>query len=323
MRLVVACVLNLALFGSSLSVSALTISANSNIVEGRSAFLRSGLVTTQFDWSSLFSPGAHSHGVLRPRIDRSSIPITLPDGTTNTITGNLSIGNWVDGPGFDGLSGEAVADLAINGFDSFDLTFGRDQRSIGFALITGTGNVRSEVDLNGATFKFTALDASGLAIGSTNFSLAAGMVDQAWLTLTSPVPFRTIQVREIGVPRIQDQYFSNILASTAPVAVSVDHYRCYEIAPSTQLNKVIKLKDQFRVNEALVVKSKLLCAPVSKNGEPVSDLNGIHLEGYQLLEKPSLKSQPKVRLKNQFGTEETTVNEPVLLLVPTTKSTSH
>ena len=106
--------------------------------------------------------------------------------------------------------------------------------------------------------------------------------------------------------------------ASAPTHVLVDHYRCYTIKPPTQVNKVVTLKDQFRKNDALVVKSNLLCAPVSKNGEPVNNPD-IHLEAYQLKDKPLSVPQPKVRLNNQFGTEETSVKKPVLLLVPTTK----
>jgi len=97
-----------------------------------------------------------------------------------------------------------------------------------------------------------------------------------------------------------------------------DHYRCYTINPPTEIDKMVTLEDQFKKNDARVIKSKFLCAPVSKNGEPVSDLNGIHLEAYEI-QDPPLKPQPKVRLENQFGTEETGIKMPLLLLVPTTK----
>jgi hypothetical protein len=198
------------------------ISSNADVVAGRNAFLASGTTTAQFDWSSLFAPGAHSSGNLFPLIQRSSVSVTLPDSTVNSVTSvalpfALNIANWVDAPGFNGPGGAAVADLAINGVESFDLVFGKSHRSVGFAVITGTGNVPKDVDLTGATFLFTAKDQAGNVVGSGTFSLAAGRIDQAWLTITSDVSFRRLEVLEVGAASIADQYFSNILTSEQAV----------------------------------------------------------------------------------------------------------
>ncbi len=184
----------------------ITITSNSDVIAGRSAFLGSGTTTKEFDWDTL------------PDGSVLSTSVTLPDLTVNAVTGlaslhptPLNIKNWVNAAGFTGK------DLAINGIESFDLIFGKDHRSVGLAIITGTGLFPNEVDLTGATFAFTALDAGDAIIGSATFALASGSVDQAWLTLTSTTPFRKIEVREVGAQSIADQYFSDILTSVEDV----------------------------------------------------------------------------------------------------------
>ena len=196
------------------AIGALLITPNSDVLVGRNAFLAVGTITTQFDWSTLFSPNSHTIGQSNPQLIVSSQSVTLQDTTVNTIVGNtLHFRNWVDAPGFSGLGGTAVADLALDGVESFDILFGKGHQSVGFAVITGTGNHLSEVDLTGASFMFTALDVNNNVVGSDAFSLASGKVDQAWLTINSDVPFRKLEVREVGAVRIADQYFSNILTS--------------------------------------------------------------------------------------------------------------
>ena len=138
---------------SSSFAAVITIASNSDVIAGRNAFLGAGTTTTQFDWSSLFSAGAHTPGVLIPNFSTASVSVTLPDSTVNSVVGAnasaaaLNFGNWVDAPGFNGSGGSAAADLAINGVESFDLSFGKDHRSVGLAIITGAGNLSSEIDL--------------------------------------------------------------------------------------------------------------------------------------------------------------------------------
>jgi hypothetical protein len=205
--------------------AALVISSNSNVIAGRNAFLAAGTTTTQFDWSSFFAPGAHTTGQLGPVYTTPSAFVTLPDSTVNTIVGTnsnhfpLAIGNWVDAPGFTGLGNTAIADLAINGEESFAIEFGNGHRSVGLAIITGASNLPNEVDLTGATFLFSAKDENGGLLGTALFSLAAGQADQAWLTITSDVSFRRFEVVEIAVVSAYDQYFSNILTSEESVNI--------------------------------------------------------------------------------------------------------
>jgi len=201
----------------------LIISSNPDVLAGRNTFLAAGSTTTQFNWDSIFAPNAHTTGQLPPVINTPSVSVTLPDSTVNTVVGAnthpaaLSLGNWVDAPGFNGLGNSAAADLAINGVESFDLVFGNGHRSVGLAIITGTGNLPNEVDSTGAMFTFTARDESSGLIGIATFSLAPDRVDQAWLSITSDMPFRRLEVREVGAASIADQYFSNMLTSVTVV----------------------------------------------------------------------------------------------------------
>jgi hypothetical protein len=212
--------------GVHVHAGTLTIAPNGDVLAGRAGFLAAGTTTVQFDWSTQFAPNAHTTGVLAPWFSLpGSLSVTLPDSTVNTITGvnnsTLALGNWVDAPGFNGPTNAATADLALNSVESFDLEFGSGHRSVGFAIITGTGNTNEpgDIDLNGATFTITARDAANNLIDSGTFALPAGAPASRWLTITSDVPFRKLEIREIGAASLADQYFSNIHTSVEAVSV--------------------------------------------------------------------------------------------------------
>ena len=171
-------------FFASHAEAAIVITSNSDVFAGRAAFVASGTTQTQFDWDAA----------------------TAGTVNGNTVTGALNIRDWVDEPGFEGN------DLAIDGVESFDLIFAADHRSIGLAIITGKGVISGDVDLYGATFQFTAFNGN-TQVGTANFSLAAGAVDQAWLTINATSGFRKIEVREIGAASAADQYFSDMYSS--------------------------------------------------------------------------------------------------------------
>jgi len=174
----------------------LMISSDSNVIAGRNAFIAGGTSQTQFDWD-LVSVGSYASRT----VNGNSVV------GANAHSTPLNIRNWVDAAGFGGH------DLAINGVESFDLQFAADHKSVGLAIITGTGNFSGEYDLTGATFRFTAFDARNSQIGIADFSLASGRIDQAWLTLNATSGFRRLEVREIGAASIADQYFSDIFTS--------------------------------------------------------------------------------------------------------------
>ena len=165
-----------------------------------------------------FAPAAHTAGTVSPKIRMTSFSVTNSDLTVNTLDSvptnpnSLEIGNWVDASGFnDGLN--AAADLAVASDESFDFELGKGYRSIGFGVLTGTGNVTRDVDLNGAEFSFAAFDQSGTLIGTESLILSAGQIGQAWLTFVSVTPFHRFEVREVVNGPTLDQYFSSVLLS--------------------------------------------------------------------------------------------------------------
>ncbi len=201
------------------TAQALTITLNSDVLGGRGDFLASVGASDQFDWSTLFAPGVHTIGVLPPHLG-GPVSFTFTDGSINTITGSLDIRNWVDATGFNAPNGtDAAPDLALTDAENFDLLFENDHQFLGFAIITGTGNLPSEVDLTGGIFEITALDAADAVIGFDTFSLAPGRVNSVWVTINSGTPFRKIEVREIEIETNTDQYFSNILTDIEGVPV--------------------------------------------------------------------------------------------------------
>jgi hypothetical protein len=215
----------LGILGYLPSAFGFSVTTNRDLVAGRATFVAGGSPVAEFDWASFFAPGAHQRGFYRPSIQSSSLSVRLPDGTVHTVrsapepgVGTLHLANWVDAPGFDGPNGSAAAELAVDGVESFQLIFGTELRSVGFGVITGVSNVPNDVDLRGAEFLIRAYDGAGVPLGSFTLQLAAGAIDQAWLTVTSDVPFRKLEVLEIGNRSIQDQYFTNMLTSVENVS---------------------------------------------------------------------------------------------------------
>jgi len=202
------------------AVGALQIQANRDVPAGRAAFLASGVATVEFDWQSA-AGSTYQLGQIGTLHHLPSVSVgtnvirggSFGPSCTNTNPTPISLANWVDGPGFNSPNSTAIADLAINDIESFEIEFGQPHRSVGFAIITGTGNLPDEVDLTGAAFQFAALDSNATVIGSATFTLLSGQVDQAWLTITSDLPFSKLVVCETDAPSVSDQYFSNILTS--------------------------------------------------------------------------------------------------------------
>lgn len=201
----------------------LTATASTDILAARAHFLAQSTVLGAYDWSSLFAPGTHAIGSLGTVRNESQIYFLGSEGAVNSALGvngglPLAVGNWVDGPGFDAPGGQAAPDLALNGTESFDLVFGSPYLSVGLAVVSGRSNLGSEVDLSGASFDFTALDASNQPIGTASLVLPAGAPAAAWVTLVASAPIVRLLVRETNAASIEDQYFGNIFATPAAVS---------------------------------------------------------------------------------------------------------
>ena len=211
-RLLLAATACIACLAAAPAQAGLSAAASTDIVAARSAFLAGAPEREVYDWNTIYGPWF-------PANFGSQISFTRSDGSVDRVLGNLSLGNWVDGPGFESLDGlQHVSELALNGVESFDLAFGKGYRSVGLAVASGHGNVPNQFDLNGASFEFTALDAAAQVIGSATLVLEAGAPVAKWVTLVASAPMRQLLVREVGAVHINDQYFGNIVVAPGAVA---------------------------------------------------------------------------------------------------------
>ena len=106
----------------------------------------------------------------------------------------------------------------------------------------------------------------------------------------------------------------------------LDHFNCYKVTPVVPFGPLtLSLEDQFEDLTRRVLSPVLICAPVDKfipgNGGTETNLSGPHLTCYQML--PVLVPnfvQRKVRVNNQFGSQDLTVTaRNNLLCVPSDK----
>jgi hypothetical protein len=192
--------------------AALSITANTNVAAGMTAF---GAATPLLTWANAFAPGANwTTGVFGgPAIIGNT---TATDSATGAqAAANIYLTNWLDGVGFD-KGALATPDLAINGVENFGLTFAAPVSRIGFAVASGLGLLPSEIASSGTSFSLTTNTGD-----SGSFSLVdtgAGVV--AWIDIIAASPFTSISFTETGGD-LTDQYFGNIVSGTAPVTGGV------------------------------------------------------------------------------------------------------
>jgi Mg-chelatase subunit ChlD len=124
----------------------------------------------------------------------------------------------------------------------------------------------------------------------------------------------------------------------------VDHFKCYSAAPPgagsddedekdgdnnnsssnnedkrSSAQRIVTLEDQFGAGRASVKRAKLLCNPVDKNGEGISQRE-FHLVGYGIEPINRKFAKRRVEVRNQFGVQILKVGKPDTLLVPSSKS---
>jgi hypothetical protein len=238
--------------GAAKDATALDLRVDPDVVAGREHLMSLTPVVDELAWSAFFPAGTHVDGNIFPFLDAASHSFVLADASNATAVraangDSLTLANWVDGPGFDGPEDSPAADFAVSGFESFDVNTTRDTRVFGFTVVTGFGNLMSEVDETGATFQLTAIDANGVALDTVEFSLLGGLGRQeAFVSVASFVPFRTLQVREIGGTG-KDQYFGNFLLSDSlPVLAAV-----VDVEPGSRQNKIV-LNGRMNVEVAVL-----------------------------------------------------------------------
>lgn len=67
-----------------------------------------------------------------------------------------------------------------------------------------------------------------------------------------------------------------------PSALDLNYFKCYRVRPKDRFaSRTVTLADQFETQTATVVKPRLLCNPVDKNGEGIFD-PAKHLTCYTL-----------------------------------------
>ena len=106
-------------------------------------------------------------------------------------------------------------------------------------------------------------------------------------------------------------------ASAAPAGL--DHFKCYEAVQPQFQPRNVGLRDQFGDAQAKVIATRQLCNPVSKNGGRVLNKSA-HLVCYETADSGIVPFQPRnVRVSNQFGIRQLSVERPVALCVPSLK----
>jgi hypothetical protein len=105
-----------------------------------------------------------------------------------------------------------------------------------------------------------------------------------------------------------------------PIGVDPEHYQCYtitKVAP-TFADRGVRLKDQFGLTSTKVIAPRLLCAPVSKNGELLADTRS-HLVCYSLRASEPVPVNKRVEVVNQFGKMQFDVVLSTFLCLPSLK----
>ena len=100
--------------------------------------------------------------------------------------------------------------------------------------------------------------------------------------------------------------------------VKGEHFLCYKVSAFGGFERrKVKLEDQFRGFDTVVLKPTLLCNPVSKNGERVMDRER-HLVCYTI--EPPRPEEVTVLVSNQLHDSlKLAVTEPAILCVPSLK----
>jgi hypothetical protein len=104
------------------------------------------------------------------------------------------------------------------------------------------------------------------------------------------------------------------------VLTPLDHFKCYKVKDLKDpkfARTTVALADQFVDQGAEVKKPFLLCNPVDKNGEGISNASD-HLTCYKI-KTPALDPRPTVQVANQLGTLKLQAKKAFLLCVPSSK----
>ena len=120
------------------------------------------------------------------------------------------------------------------------------------------------------------------------------------------------------------------MAAKTWILAALDHFKCYSVQTRDGIDedrenrdfehgrRVVTLTDQFGSSQVVVGDPTILCNPADKNGSGIVTPTA-HLAGYRI-ESMSESKERLVEVKNQFGTENLTVEDPAILAEPASKA---
>lgn len=108
-----------------------------------------------------------------------------------------------------------------------------------------------------------------------------------------------------------------------PSPLDINHFKCYRVSGPGFTTRLVTVADQFETQPATLVKPRLLCNPVSKNGEPIVDPEG-HLACYTIKRGGAFTPRP-VTVMDQFAVQDLralqgTCRKRSVLCVPSEKN---
>lgn len=103
-----------------------------------------------------------------------------------------------------------------------------------------------------------------------------------------------------------------------PPGVNPQHFECYDVVESVPSpGRPVVLRDQFGLLETVTAKPVLLCNPVAKNKDRITD-RVTHLVCYAI--RAPRSAVKRVAIVNQLGIDTLAVSAPGMLCVPSLKT---
>jgi hypothetical protein len=156
--------------------------------------------------------------------------------------------------------------------------------------------------------------------------LAAGHLTYYTLRQTTPfTPARATVTNELGTTQVKLAKPDRLLVPTAksltnypdPLAVPIDHFKCYRLSAARGRADGLAITDQFGSIEVAIKKPLHLCLAAAVNGEPVPQPNA-SLLCYLVRGTRPVGAPPVVYTRNQFGTDQYAFYGPRDLCIPST-----
>ncbi len=156
--------------------------------------------------------------------------------------------------------------------------------------------------------------------------LAAGHLTYYTLRQTTPfTPARATVTTEFGTTRVKLAKPDRLLVPTAkslttypdPLAVPIDHFKCYRLSAARTRAEGLAVTDQFGSIEVAIKKPLHLCLAAAVNGEPVPQPDA-SLLCYLVRGTRPPAPPPVIYTRNQFGPDQYGFFGPRDLCIPST-----